>query len=135
MAKKSTINYPLIITLILISILFLSSIGFALTDEVNIPLEEGEEPIDTAYKELSEEVGVKKEQVSLIKKLNPVEFTDIYDGKSYDWTVHPFLFKIEKKSKLQIDWEHSEYRWIPPSEIVKYDTVPHFTEVVSKLLL
>ena len=62
-------------------------------------------------------------------------FTDFNNNEKYDWEVFAFLFKIVNKDKLNIDWEHSEYRWISPSEIVKYDTVPHLKEVVSKLLL
>ena len=98
-------------------------------------IEENEEPFETAIKEIREEVGLEKDKISLIKKLDPIEFTDIYNGKVYDWKIFPFLFKIEKKSKIIIDWEHLEYRWIPPLEIKKYDTVPHLKEIVSKLLL
>ena len=97
-------------------------------------VEENEEPYDTAIKEIKEEVGLKKGDISLIKQLNPIEFTDFYDQKRYDWKIFVFLFKIRKKSEIIIDWEHSEYRWIPPSEIVKYDTVPHLKDVVFKLL-
>jgi 8-oxo-dGTP pyrophosphatase MutT (NUDIX family) len=98
-------------------------------------IEENEEPYETAIKEIREEVGLEKDKISLIKQLDPIEFTDSYDGKVYDWKIFSFLFKIEKKSKIIIDWEHLEYRWIPPLEIEKYDTVPYLKEIVSKLLL
>ena len=98
-------------------------------------VEENEEPYDTAIKEINEEVGLKKGDISFIKKLDPIVFTDFYEKKRYDWKIFVFLFRIRKKSKIKIDWEHSEYRWILPSEIAKYETVPHLKEVVSKLLL
>lgn len=98
-------------------------------------IEENEEPYETAIKEIREEVGLEKDKISLIKQLDPIEFTDSYDGKVYDWKIFSFLFKIEKKSKIIIDWEHLEYRWIPPLEIEKYDTVPYLKEIVSMLLL
>ena len=98
-------------------------------------VEEGEEPYQTALKEIREEVGIKKEDVHLIKKGDNVEFTDFYEGKKYNWSIHPFLFRIEKKGKLQIDWEHSEYRWILPPDIVGYDTVPHLKEIISKIIV
>jgi 8-oxo-dGTP pyrophosphatase MutT (NUDIX family) len=98
-------------------------------------IEENEEPYETAIKEIREEVGLEKDKISLIKQLDPIEFTDSYNGKVYDWKIFSFLFKIEKKSKIIIDWEHLEYRWIPPLEIEKYDTVPYLKEIVSKLLL
>jgi len=98
-------------------------------------VEENEEPYETAIKEIKEEAGLKKEDISLIKQLDPIVFTDFYEQKRYDWKIFVFLFRIRKKSKIKIDWEHSEYRWILPSEIAKYETVPHLKDVVSKLLL
>lgn len=98
-------------------------------------VEDDEEPYETALKEIREEVGIEKEDVSLIEQGDPIEFTDFYEGERYDWIIYPFLFRIEKKGKLQIDWEHSEYRWIIPSEITRYDTVPHLKDIVSKILM
>ena len=98
-------------------------------------IEENEEPYDTALKEIREEVGLEKEDVSLVKQLEVVRFTDFYEGVRYDWEVFPFLFKTGKKSKIHIDWEHSDYRWITPTEIGKVDTVPHFKDIVFRVLL
>ena len=98
-------------------------------------VEENEEPFDTAIKEIKEEVGLEIKEVQLIKRLDPIKFTDIYKGEQFNWEIFVFLFKTIKKDKIHIDWEHSEYQWISPSEIVKYDTVPHLKEVVSKLFL
>jgi len=97
-------------------------------------IEENEEPYETAFKEIREEVGIKKEDANLIKCLDPIAFTDVYGGIKYNWNIFSFLFKVGKKDKIDIDWEHSEYRWIPPSEIKKYNTVPFLKEIVSKLL-
>jgi 8-oxo-dGTP pyrophosphatase MutT (NUDIX family) len=96
-------------------------------------IEENEKPYETALKEIKEEVGLENEDVKFLKKFDPISFTDIYEGKHYDWKIFSFLFKIKEKRKIKIDWEHSEYRWIAPSEIKKFDTVPHFKDIVSKL--
>ena len=96
-------------------------------------VEENEKPYETALKEIEEEVGIKKEYIKLIKELEPISFTDFYDHKRYDWEIFVFLFKIVKKCKIKIDWEHTEYRWIKPSEIVNYKTVPHLNKAVSKI--
>ena len=96
-------------------------------------VEEDETPYETAVKEIKEEVGIERGNVRLIKKSDPVKFTDCYNGKKYDWIIYPFLFTIEKDIKVKIDWEHTEFRWIPPSEIEKYNTVPHLKEIVSKI--
>jgi len=98
-------------------------------------IEDNEEPYDAAIKEIREEVGIEKEKIRFIKKLDPIEFNDFYNGENYNWKIFSFLFKIEKKEKINIDWEHLEFRWITPLEIEKYDTVPKLKDIVSKLLL
>ena len=95
-------------------------------------VEEHEEPYETALKEIKEEVGIDKKDVSLVRKCDPFTFTDYNEGKKYEWTIYPFLFKIEKKNKIKIDWEHSKYKWISPLEIGRYDTVPHLKDIVFK---
>jgi 8-oxo-dGTP diphosphatase len=98
-------------------------------------IEENETPIQTALKEISEEVGLAKSDVKLIKEFEPVKITDFYKGKRYDWEIFFFVFEMTKKGKIKIDWEHFEYRWIEPFEIEKYDTVPYLKEIVKKLFL
>ena len=98
-------------------------------------IEENETPIQTALKEISEEVGLAKSDVKLIKELGPVKITDFYKGNRYDWEIFFFVFEMTKKGKIKIDWEHFEYRWIEPFEIEKYDTVPYLKEIVKKLFL
>ena len=98
-------------------------------------IEKDEEPYDTAIKEIREEVGLDKKDITFIKKHGPVEIRDIHREKKYNWRIFIFVFKTEKNDKINIDWEHSEYRWIAPTEIGKYETVPHLKEVVEKLLM
>ena len=96
-------------------------------------VEEGEEPYETALKEIKEEVGIGKKEILSVKKEGPVKFTDLYENKLYDWIVYPFLFHIKGRDMIQIDWEHTEFRWIKPSEFKNYDTVPRFREIVLKI--
>jgi len=98
-------------------------------------IEENEKPYETALKEIREEVGIEKKNVSLIAQGGPIEFTDLDNGRKYDWVIHSFLFKVKDVGKLKIDWEHSEYKWIDPSEIENFDTVPYFKDIVSEILL
>ena len=97
-------------------------------------VEEGEKPINTAYKEIFEEVGLKKEDVKLLNNISPIKFTDTYENKIYNWTIFPFLFNTYKKDKVQIDWEHTNYKWILPKDVEKFNTVPHFLDVVLKII-
>ena len=96
-------------------------------------IEENETPYETALKEIKEEVGLENEDVKFLKKFDPISFSDIYEGERYDWKIFSFLFKIKEKRKVKIDWEHTKYRWIAPFQIKKFDTVPHFKDIVSKL--
>ena len=97
-------------------------------------VEEDEEPLDTAFKEIREETGLNDNNVELVKTVNPIEFTDFYEEEKYEWKVYPFLFRVRKDSKIQIDWEHISYRWIKPSDIDKFQSVPRLREVIFKLL-
>ena len=90
---------------------------------------------ETAIKEIKEEVGLEKNDVNLVKQYGPVKFSDIYEGESYDWEIYVFVFIIKKNSKINIDWEHIEKKWILPSEIGEYNTVPFLKEIVYKILL
>jgi 8-oxo-dGTP diphosphatase len=97
-------------------------------------VEELEAPYDTAVKEIRQETGIDLDALELVRKGDPLEFSDTYDGKRYDWIVYPFLFHVNNKELVHIDWEHEEYQWVYPSEIKKLDTVPGLDEVVRKLL-
>jgi 8-oxo-dGTP pyrophosphatase MutT (NUDIX family) len=97
-------------------------------------VEELEDPYDTAIKEIRQETGISLDALELVRKGEPIEFSDIYNGRRYDWIVHPFLFHIRSKELVRIDWEHEEYRWVTPSELKKFDTVPGLDEVITQLL-
>jgi 8-oxo-dGTP pyrophosphatase MutT (NUDIX family) len=95
-------------------------------------VEEDEAPYDTALKEIREEAGLDLEQVSLVKQGNPVEFSDEYDGRRYEWMIYPFLFHVEQKEPIHIDWEHEDYQWIDPKDLHRFESVPHLKMVVAQ---
>lgn len=95
-------------------------------------IEKKEDPMQTSIKEIKEEVGLDENDIRLIKKSNPINFDDIYRGKKYKWIIYPYLFSVDNKEKIIIDWEHSEYKWINPLEINRYDTVPHLKEIIIR---
>ncbi len=94
-------------------------------------LEENEEALERAYIEIEEETGLKRDDVKLIKAGEPIEFYD--EKEKMSWRVHPFLFEAKRRD-VKIDWEHTEYKWIYPEEIVKYETVPKLKDVIFNLL-
>lgn len=85
-------------------------------------IEQGCSPLEQALQEIGEETGLSKNEVKLLKEGLPLEVIDETLGKI--WVVHPFRFQVDNPEKIQIDWEHSEYRWIEPEEIKNYNTVP-----------
>ena len=85
-------------------------------------IEPGCSPLEQALQELSEEARLSKDDVKLLKEGLPLEVIDETLDKI--WVVHPFRFQVDTPEKIQIDWEHSECRWIEPEEIQNYSTVP-----------
>jgi 8-oxo-dGTP pyrophosphatase MutT (NUDIX family) len=82
-------------------------------------IEEGERPLERAVKEIREETGI--EDPELLREGEPFEVYD--EDNQRAWRVHPFLFKVSSR-RVSIDWEHSEYKWIKPEDIGKYEVVP-----------
>lgn len=93
------------------------------------------DPDTQALTEIREETGLKPERqrsaadVTLVRKAVPILVEDKERG--WKWLVHPYLFHVRDKSKIRIDWEHQETRWIDPKDIEKYDTVPGLKEVLA----
>ncbi|MEM2191992.1 MAG: NUDIX pyrophosphatase [Candidatus Hadarchaeales archaeon] len=86
-------------------------------------VEKGENPDETAVREISEEAGFR--DAKLVAKGEPYEFYDFEVGIL--WKIHPYRFAVNS-DRVQIDWEHVESRWIPPEELKNYDTVPMLLE-------
>jgi len=94
-------------------------------------VEKGDKIEERAFREIEEETGLSRGDIRLERRGQPVNFFDKAEKKL--WTVHPFLFS-SATDVIKIDWEHVEYRWIKPSEIASYDTVPKLREVVESLI-
>lgn len=92
-------------------------------------IEDGETPLETAFKELLEEIQFSKDDVELIREGKPVMAED----NEVLWAVHPFLFAA-KKNEIVLDWEHKEYKWILFEELTKYSTVPKLNETILSVI-
>jgi PncC family amidohydrolase len=87
--------------------------------------------IDQAYTEISEETDLYKKDLKLMKKGEPLEVID--KDLNRKWIVHPFLFHVKAPDKVKIDWEHTEAKWIKPSELKKYETVPGLARALARV--
>jgi PncC family amidohydrolase len=90
------------------------------------------DPLDQAYTEIREETGFFKSTVKLICTGKPIEVIDTQLHTK--WIVHPFLFHVTDPDRLKTDWEHTEFKWIKPRDLAKYDTVPGLTRALNSLL-
>ena len=92
-------------------------------------IEAGETAELTAYKEILEETGLSDSEIELIRKGEPIH---VQDG-AHVWVVHPFLFKTDT-DEITIDWEHTEYRWIPPEELKNFNFVVFLDHALEAVL-
>jgi 8-oxo-dGTP diphosphatase len=95
-------------------------------------VEDGKTPFEQVMTEIEEETGLSKDDIKLIKQGKPIIVED--PAMANDWRIYPFLFGCDDRNKLNIDWEHTESRWIEPDEIVDYETVPSLYEVLKALI-
>ena len=79
-------------------------------------------PLAQAQREIAEETGLTASDIQLIKSGVPLEIPAPELGCC--WVVHPFLFDIEEPQRVQLDWENAELRWVEPSVLAEYKTVP-----------
>ena len=86
-------------------------------------------PDEQAFTEIAEETRLSRDDVELVKKGLPLDVED--EGRK--WIVHPYLFNIKNKDKIETDWEHTEIHWIEPREIDDYDIVPMLKDALARV--
>jgi ADP-ribose pyrophosphatase YjhB (NUDIX family) len=84
-----------------------------------------------AYTELREEVGLGAEDVRLIRQGTALPVDDMDTGRH--WLVHPFLFALTGEREPAIDWEHEEARWVAPSALADFETVPGLAAALARV--
>ncbi|HVO77693.1 MAG TPA: DUF126 domain-containing protein [Methanomassiliicoccales archaeon] len=89
-------------------------------------IEEGEEPLQTAVKEIGEETQVRGAKLVMSGEPISVRISGTI------WRIYPFLFDVPDE-KVTIDWEHTEYAWVHPSELSKYQKVKGLGRVLENL--
>jgi 8-oxo-dGTP pyrophosphatase MutT (NUDIX family) len=95
-------------------------------------IENNEEPLERAEIEIFEEVGIKKQELKLIKSIESMKIKSI-QYENHEWEIFPFLFEVENP-KIILNWENSDYKWIKIEDLQKFDTVPSLDQVLFNLL-
>lgn len=78
-------------------------------------LREGEATEDCAVRETREEMGLKGQ---VVKRGRVFETGDRWSN----WIVIPHLMRV-RSTDVRLSHEHTEYRWILPKEIAKFECV------------
>lgn len=90
------------------------------------PLEE------KAHEELREELGIITDLIKQTKLGKPYELND--NDVQKIWVIFPVLVELNKEPAIKLDWEHTEYQWINPSDLKNYDIVPGLDKTLAKVL-
>lgn len=78
-----------------------------------------QDPAAAAREEIHEETGL-GDAVVPVRAGEPFPVDDPEHGR---WVVHPFLFDCDSRD-VETDWETAAYEWVPPTEILRRETVP-----------
>ena len=96
-------------------------------------IERGDEtPLSRAKIEIFEEVGIKEDELKLLKSIQQLRIISP-QYKNHEWNIFPFLFST-KNMEIKLNWENSEFKWVKQTEIVNYKTVPDLDKILSNLL-
>ncbi len=92
---------------------------------------EAESPLEQAYREMEEEVGLARDGVRLLAEGEPLTVLD--ESIDTRWTVHPFLFELDRPERVRLDWEHTESRWVRPQQVAALEGVPGLAEALARV--
>jgi isopentenyldiphosphate isomerase len=54
--------------------------------------------------------------------------------KHKTWITCPVLIELKNKPEIKLDWEHTEYKWINPEELISFDIVPKLDKSLRRVL-
>jgi len=92
-------------------------------------IEEGEDEVTTAMREVREETGVSR--VKLHGKLGAIKYQFGFRAKTYDKTVHFFLFETDQ-ADAKVGTEHDAMEWMPYEKALHTLSYPNEKEMLSK---
>ena len=87
-------------------------------------IELGEDPYDTALRELQEETGINKQKSDLIfddlshKFMIYSEWIDRYKESTYSNKEYIFSLKLNDEVSVKLSREHSSYKWVDLNEAI-----------------
>jgi 8-oxo-dGTP pyrophosphatase MutT (NUDIX family) len=95
-------------------------------------LEPATDPLNQAWTELREELGLCSPDLTLVVGLDPVALASPLSGKAF--LVHPFLFDCEPAARVVLNWENDDVKWVEPARLASPDCVEWQQPLVEALL-
>jgi 8-oxo-dGTP pyrophosphatase MutT (NUDIX family) len=95
-------------------------------------IENTEVPKDRAEIEIYEELGIKKDKIILLKSAEKIKISSP-QYENHEWEVFSYLFET-METKIKLNWENSEFKWIDLDELKNYETVPNLEKILINLL-
>src|SRR5256886_12002814 len=92
-------------------------------------IEENEDEVTTAMREVREETGVSR--VKLRGKVGQIKYQFGFRAKTFDKTVHFFLFETDQ-SDAQVGTAHDAMEWVPYEKALKGVADPNEEDMVTK---
>ena len=92
-------------------------------------IEENEDEVTTAMREVREETGVSR--VKLRGKVGQIKYQFGFRAKTFDKTVHFFLFETDQTDS-KVGTEHDFEEWLPYDEALQSLSYPNEKEMLSK---
>jgi 8-oxo-dGTP pyrophosphatase MutT (NUDIX family) len=87
---------------------------------------------EKALEELEQETGISREQVSYIEAMRPYRWLD--DKIKKTWLVYPVIIELKKQQHVTLDWEHTDFCWVAPNDIFKFDLLPDLLSAFKRCL-
>ena len=95
-------------------------------------IEGNENPLDRAKIEIFEEVGIVENKITLVKSIEKMQIQS-QQYENHEWIIFPFLFQT-KETKIKLNWENSDFKWIESNQLQNYETVPSLQKILINLL-
>ena len=95
-------------------------------------IEKEETPINRAKIEIFEEIGIVEDKITLVKSIEKMKISSP-QYENHEWEIFSFLFET-KETKIKLNWENSEFKWINKNELKNYQTVPSLDKILFNLL-
>ncbi|MDD4332494.1 MAG: NUDIX domain-containing protein [Patescibacteria group bacterium] len=88
---------------------------------------------EKVLEEIFEETGIGADNISEFKIGAPASIFDAKINKT--WLTVPCLVELKTVPEIELDYEHTEYRWIKPEKIGNFETTPGLERVLELLLV